>query len=192
MELEEFDREFLSAAEAKRQFRALNHPPPKVKKAAGPCIDIPGVLWPRKQSLQDERAEMKRLDHEIRLCETRLARAKWAKDWFRKRIARLNTAGRWNFLIDSSHGPCVFFDYPSHQETDRITKKLGGEWGFSINDDSDGFRVDVLRKDKIDGMSICCWAAEPPPNCELVETMEEVLEHCAARIARVRKIVFHK
>src|SRR5580692_5573396 len=77
------------------------------------------------------------------------------------------------------------FDRLDHGKVIEVVKALGGEWKKKPTDGVDA-RIDYEAE--IDGMTVRCWAGEPPPSCRIVEVDEEVPAE-PATVRKVKKLV---
>lgn len=75
------------------------------------------------------------------------------------------------------------FNYLTHAQTMQVIKALGGKWDKEVLET----KINYTREDEIDGKTIVCWQAEPPPSCRIVEVEEEVPAQPAG-IRKVRKL----
>jgi len=78
----------------------------------------------------------------------------------------------------------VDFDQLSHADVIRVVQALPGKWSKTLSTVSG--RIDYTAQ--IDGMTIRCWAGEPPAACKIVEETVVVPAQPATTVT-VRRLV---
>lgn len=85
----------------------------------------------------------------------------------------------------TTFGGFVDFDRLSHPEIIRVVKVLGSKWDKTSSAES--ARIDY-QTTLPNGLTVRCWAGEPPPNCKIVEVLETIPAQ-AERIITKRQLV---
>lgn len=104
--------------------------------------------------------ELARLAAEI---ERTKGRIKWLKK-HRKKLEALPEA--------SVYGSQIDFDNLPHAEVIKVIRTLGGKYKKSKN--SQEGKIDYVGE--VDGVTVRCWAGEPPPSCRMIEVEEYIPE----------------
>ena|SRR5256885_6553400 len=78
------------------------------------------------------------------------------------------------------------FDRLSHDQVVRVMSAFqAGRWHKTPSYTGD--RIDYQSAEPIDGFTVRCYQGEPPPNCQIIEVLEEVPAQ-PATIRTVRKL----
>ena len=81
----------------------------------------------------------------------------------------------------------IDFNHLPHKKVLKIMRTFkAGKWKKALSSSCDGARVDYTSE--FDGMTIRCYAGEPPPSCKIVEEVVMIPAHNEA----VRKLVCPK
>lgn len=78
----------------------------------------------------------------------------------------------------------IDFNHLRHNQIIQVVSTFGGKWEKTPT----GIDERIDYQTKIDGVTIRCWAGEPPPSCKIVEEEIEVPAQ-PARKQIVRKLV---
>lgn len=78
----------------------------------------------------------------------------------------------------------IDFDYLAHDKVVEVVRTFGGKWAKTPSGDNGKIDYETA----LDGVTIRCWAGEPPPSCKIVEVEEDVPAQPASKRI-VRKMV---
>lgn len=81
-----------------------------------------------------------------------------------------------------SYSNQIDFDFLSHEQVIEVIKAIGGKWDKTPSIDAS---VDYVTS--VGGTKIRCYQGKPPPNCKIVEVLEEIPAQ-PARTVTVRKL----
>jgi hypothetical protein len=126
------------------------------------------------------------VEAEIAKCRADIAAAEQRIEWFSKHREAIEATPEQGYFYAA--GNSIDFDRMSHPEIVQVIRALGGKWKKDISTGEAG-RIDYTAT--IDGVNIRCYAGEPPPNCKIVDVLEEVPEVPAvpATVRTVKKLV---
>lgn len=77
----------------------------------------------------------------------------------------------------------IDFNELNHDDVIKVIKHIGGKWDKTP---SDGGTINY--ETKVGDRKIRCWNGQPPPNCKIVEVIEEVPAQPARMVTR-KKLV---
>jgi len=77
----------------------------------------------------------------------------------------------------------IDFDNLSHEDVIKVIQVIGGKW-----DKRPGDNANVHYETKKNGITYYCYNGAPPPNCKIVEVLEEIPAQ-PARMVTKRKLV---
>lgn len=129
------------------------------------------------------------VEAQIEVCKTQIASLRKRIRWLKKRqklLAKLPEC--------SIYGDQIDFDRLPHKEVIAVVRTLGGKWQKSLNTAA-ADKPSVDYRTEIDGVTVRCWAGEPPPTCRFVEVEEIIPEQIIpaqvipAKVKKVRKLV---